>query len=66
MSTQTVRDLKPGDYFRFITFKGEANPVYVRGEYDRAFKRYTVSKFEDVNHERFVKGSALVSINFDF
>lgn len=66
MSTQTIRDLKPGDYFRFITFKGVPNPVYVRGEYDHAFKRYTVSKFDDVNAERFVKGSALVTADIDF
>ena len=66
MSTQTVSNLKPGDYFRFITFKGVANPVYVRGEYDRSFKRYTVTKFDDTNHERFAKGSALVTTDIDF
>lgn len=66
MKPVTLSDLKPGDYFRLITKAGIANPVYVRGDYDRASKRFSIYKFENINAERFVKGSALVTADIDF
>lgn len=66
MNAQKISDLKPGDYFRLITKTGIANPVYVRGDYDRSSKRFSIYKFENVNAERFVKGSALVTTDIDF
>ena len=66
MSTQTIRNLKPGDYFRLVTKRGLQSPVYIKGDYDRASKRFSIYKFENINAERFVKGSALVSTDIDF
>ena len=66
MSTQTVRNLKPGDYFQLVGKSGLQKAVYVRGDYDRASKRFSIYKFENINAERFIKGSALVSTDINF
>lgn len=59
---QTIKDLKQGDYFK-ITVSGE---VYVKGEYVRKLKKYSCSKFNDLNSERFFKGDKMVITNFEF
>lgn len=66
MSTQTISDLKPGDYFQLVGKNGLQKAVYVRGDYDRSSKRFSIYKFENINAERFVKGSALVCTDIDF
>ena len=66
MSTQTVRNLKPGDYLQLVGKNGLQKAVYVRGDYDRASKRFSIYKFENINAERFIKGSALVSTDINF
>lgn len=40
--------------------------VYIRGEYDRTSKRYSVCKYCDVNDERFMRGDRLVWVGFCF
>lgn len=66
MNAVTLTSIKPGDYFRLVTKNGLQSPVYVKGDYDRASKRFSIYKFENINAERFVKGSALVSTDIDF
>ena len=41
-------------------------PVWVRGEYERSVGKYSCFKYDDTNHEKFMKGSQDVYINFTF
>lgn len=66
MNAVTLTSVKPGEYFRLVTKTGVQAPIYIKGDYDRASKRFSIYKFENINAERFVKGSALVCTNFDF
>ena len=59
----TVADLKLGQFFKLTP---TAHAVYVRGKYDRAAKRFSVYKFHDVNFDRLLRGTATVTIDFDF
>lgn len=40
--------------------------VYVRDAYDRESKKYEVYKFDDVNDYRFIKGTRIVYVDFNF
>lgn len=63
----TVREAKKGDY---ITLKPIEEPkesqVWIRGDYDRESKRYSLTNFADINRERFVKGTAPAYTDFTF
>ena len=48
-----------------IRFKPNG-PVWVRGEYDRSSRTYSVVKFDDINRESFRKGATEVLVNFIF
>ena len=41
-------------------------PVWVRGEYDRSSRTYSVVKFDDINRESFRKGTTEVLVGFIF
>ena len=64
MQTQTIRSLKKGDFFRFA--ESDTAPVWVRGEYVREAKKYSTHRFDDVNHERLLKGDQIVFTAFTF
>ena len=57
-----LRELYIGDYFKL----SPNGAVYVRGRYDASSKRYSVHRFDDVNAERFLKGSKSVLVDFEF
>lgn len=59
-----LKELKKGDFFKLKD--SDTATVYVRGEYDRSTKTYSCFKFEDVNDERFFKGSKKVFVGFTF
>ena len=52
----TIRELKKGDLF---TLKPIEDPkdsqVWIRGEYDRGSKTFSVINWDDINRERFLK-----------
>lgn len=50
-----VSKLNQGNYFRLTN--SETAPLWVRGEYIREAKKYSCYKYEDVNHEKLMKGS---------
>lgn len=58
-----IKDVKPGEYVMLT--KG-SKAVYVRGHYDRASKRYSLTRFDDMNAERFVKGTTECTTEFEF
>lgn len=57
-----LSSVKCGDYFR----RTKNGPVWVRGGYYGAEKNFSVYKFDDINHESFLRGSVLVWIDFEF
>lgn len=62
--TAVIKDLKRGEYFRLTD--SDTAPVWVRGEYSREAKKYSTHRFDDVNHERLMRGDRLVRVGFTF
>lgn len=64
MQKRTVRELAKGEFFRLTP--SDTAPVWVRGEYSRQAKKYSTHRFDDVNHERLLRGDQLVWVGFTF
>lgn len=64
MKTETIKDLKRGEFFRITD--SDTAPVWVRGDYSREAKKYSTHLFYDVNHERLLRGNRLVFVGFIF
>lgn len=64
MQRKTIGSLKKGEYYRLS--EGDTAPVWVRGEYSREAKKYSTHRFDDVNHERLLRGNQLVWVGFTF
>lgn len=64
MQTTTIRALAKGEFFRLAD--NDTAPVWVRGEYIREAKRYSTHRFDDVNHERLIRGDRVVFVGFTF
>lgn len=64
MTKTTVTKLKKGAFFRLS--ENDTAPVWIRGEYVRSEKKYSCTKFDDINHENLMKGSREVIIDFEF
>lgn len=68
-----LKDVRKDEYFT-LTDKVKYNEdgevlskyVYVRSDYDRETKKYEVYKFDDINNYRFMKGTRIVWIGFQF
>ena len=60
-----LRELKKSniEYFKLNQF---SNTVWFINHYNPEDKTYSISKFEDINAERFIKGTTQVFIDFDF
>jgi hypothetical protein len=63
MNTMTAKQIKKGE---FVKRKPDAKKVYIRGDYDRASKRYSLQDWDDISREVWVKGSALLVVDFEF
>lgn len=63
----TLNQLKKGEWFTLkpIEYPKESQ-VYVRGDYERSEKKYSCSKWSDINAERFLKGTTVVYTEFIF
>ncbi len=59
---KTVEEMKIRELFRLK----ENGPVYVRGHYDREIKKYSCTKYDDMNFERFFAGNKTVIVDFEF
>ena len=54
---------------RVHTFKlkpTDTAPVWVRDHYDKSSKTYACHKYDDSNHEKFLKGTRKIYIDFTF
>lgn len=58
-----LKELPKGELFKR---KLNARKVYVKGDYDRGTKTYSVYDFEDVNSEMFAKGTLKVWAGFTY
>ena len=47
--------------------KPDASKVYIRGNFirDNNIKRYSCTDYDDMNHEIFLKGDAIVYVGFE-
>lgn len=67
MIAKKLRDLKKGEYFtRKPIEEPKDSQVLIKGDYDRAGKKYSCLHFDDVNYEVFIKASATVYTDFIF
>lgn len=73
MKPVLLKQVKKGEFFT-LTDKVKCNEdgevlsryVYVRDAYDRESKKYEVYKFDDVCNYRFMKGTRIVYVGFEF
>lgn len=64
-----LKDLKRGEYFTLKSFNGgepSENQVYIRGEYDRAMRKYECGKYSDISYSRYISGEKEVYTDFTF
>lgn len=59
-----ISAVKRGDYVRLK--ESETAPVWVRGDYDRTTKSYTLEAWGDIGRTIQRKGSVLVFVDFTF
>ena len=64
MEQMTIKAIPKGEFIKLND--SETTPVWVRGEYDRSSRTYSIYKFDDINHEAFVRGSRSVFVGFTF
>ena len=58
-----LREVKKGE---LITRKANTNTVYIKGDYDRASKKFSLIDFNDSNREIFIKADATVFVGFTY
>jgi hypothetical protein len=58
-----LKDVPKGEYIRR---KLDAKTTYVRGDFDRSTKTYSLSDCEDFCREIFLKGTTLVWVGFEY
>jgi len=58
--------LKDVPHGAFVKRKPEAQAVYTRGDYDHSDKRYALDDWLDINRAVYLKGTAIVYIDFDY
>ena len=63
--TTTIKlgDVKKGE---FIKRKADAKAVYIKGDYDRSSKSYSLIDTEDICREIFLKASTPVVVGFTY
>lgn len=66
----TIRELNKknkDEYFKLVDNKGNIGKcVYFINGYVRELKKYSISPFDDINKERFVKPTQQVFTEFEF
>ncbi len=62
-----VEKIASGEFVRRISKDGSVQETtYVRGDFDRSSKRYSLTDFNDVNREVFVKKGTLLFVGFTY
>jgi len=63
MQVVTAKNIAKGE---LVKRKADAKTVYIRGDYDRATKTYSLIDYNDICREIFVKANKPLYIGFDF
>jgi hypothetical protein len=63
MDSLAVESIKQGE---FVKRKADAVKVYIRGDYDRASKRYSLTDAEDMSRQVWVKKGCQLFIGFTY
>ncbi|MND53799.1 hypothetical protein D3C80_448460 [compost metagenome] len=63
MESQAVESIKKGE---FVKRKADAKGVFIRGEYDKSSKRYSLVDTEDHCREIWVKKGAMLFVGFTY
>lgn len=64
MKKTQINKVNQGTYFRLT--ESDKAPVWIRGEFIREAGKYSCYKFDDTNHEKLMKGTRTIYINFEF
>ena len=64
MKQTELRNVKHGDFFRLAN--SETAPVWVRGDYNRASKKFEAYKYNDGNYWNEFRGSRVVFVGCEF
>ena len=64
MKQTTIKQAKKGQLFRLT--KSESAHVWVRGYYIPSERKYEAYKFDNTNHETFIKPERKVYVDFVF
>lgn len=64
MKATTINRIKPGTYFKLSPT--DSAPVWVRDKFVISASRFSCHKFDDVNHEKLMRGSQTVYVDFEF
>lgn len=63
MQQERINTVRKGD---FVKRTETAKTVYIKGDYCRATKRYSLIDTEDISREVFVRAGALVYVGFTY
>lgn len=66
MKEVQLKDVKKGEYVKFTATPATDNNVWIKDDYDRGSKKFTLQKFSDVGHFNYAKGTRKVFIDFNF
>lgn len=67
MIQKKLKELKKGEWFTLKPIdEPKESQVYIKGEYDRADKKYECGKWNDVYNTRWLKGDKTVYVDFIF
>ena len=58
-----LKDVPRGE---FVRRKLDAKKTYMRGDYDRSSRTYSLDDWDDISRAIYLKGSALVWVGFEF
>lgn len=60
-----LKDLKKGEFFTLKSIdEPKENQVYIRGEYDRAERKYDCGRCDDISYSRYLRGETTVYTDF--
>ena len=57
-----ILKVRDGEKRTLLNLKPDAKKLYVRGYYDREFKKYRIDDWDDISRDRLVDGSRLVYV----
>ena len=60
----TIKQIKKGEFFRLS--ESDNAPVWVKGYYVRSERKFEAYRWDDTNHETFLKGDKKVFVDFEF